>query len=103
MRWYLFVGMLFFFNTVAPMQSMVQEVPSLETDQFSMDDVDDLFMRILQPSTPKIPRWQMILQEWGSLFVVQMVRIKEYANGQYEKMKMIMYAMLYRNNLVAKK
>lgn len=101
MRWYLFVSMLFFFSTVSPMQSV--EVPSLETDQISMDDVDDLFMRILQPSVPKIPRWQMILQEWGSLFVVQILRIKEYANGQYEKMKMIMYAMLYRNNHVVKK
>lgn len=103
MRWYLLIGMIIFFSTAAPMQSASNFVPLLECEQDPVEDMDDLFMRMSQPTMQKIPRWQMIVQQWGSLLVAHVLRFKEYANDQYEKIKMIMYAMLYRNNPVAKK
>ena len=95
MRWYLLMSMIIVFST-STMQSMSNFVPSLEYEP-TAEDIDDLFLRISPPTMPKIPAWQMMLQQWGSSFMAQVLRFKEYTNDQCQKLKMIIHAMIFHN------
>ncbi len=97
MRWYLLILLASVF-TVALVRADSDSVPSLEYEQEYVDDMDEL---LAQTTAPKIPRWKIILQQWGATLVAYLLRFKEYSVQQYEKAKIHLYALLYTKNNVA--
>lgn len=101
MHKYLFIILvsLFSITTVCAESSTV---PSLEFDQEEqVDDMDELFV---QTAAEKLPLWKMKLQQWGTVLVAYLLRIKQYSIEQFEKAKVKIYALMYKkNSMVAEK
>jgi hypothetical protein len=75
----------------------LETVPSLEYDTESAEYMDDVLVQMSQVCKEKSPYWKTTLQRWGAIFIVNLLRLREYGYQQYEKLKASMYAMFYHD------
>lgn len=73
-------------------------VPLLDCEQEDyMDGMEEL---LAQTTVSKTPRWQLMLQQWGTTLVAYFLQLKEYTTEQLNKLKLRLYALWYKKNRI---